>query len=197
MTFTAKLPIVEREPNRRGPFLDLTDHVNKHGVRFLRHAGFKKQHAAWECICPLCGTHFVIRGACRHDVQSCGCSRLANPDADRRNWLKKVHENVIVKDCDSDWDDFELFYVDVPKELTQGSLILKQYVHLPYSKHNFRIYHPSIRTTHHCKTFMVDGEPITSVEIADLLGVTRQRVHQLMQHPETLKERIIQCRKRP
>lgn len=190
------LPLEQRDP-AGGPFLQLSGYVNDYGVRFLKHVGFKRKDAAWECLCPLCSKKFVCRGSRRKIIQSCGCVRDKSPDADRRNWLKKVWQNVISRDCSTSWEDFETFYSDVPQDFSQGSMILKRTVSLPYSKVNFRIYTPSIRSTHNCRTFIVNGEPITSVEIADLLKVSRQRVHQLMKYPERLRERIMQSRRYP
>lgn len=189
MTKKHTVQLEEREA-KPGSFVDITGFVNEYGIRFIRFAGFKKQYAAWECECPLCGEHFVVRGSCRKTVQSCGCKNAKRPDAARRNWMRKIWLKFIVGQCVPEWEDFETFYSDMPDSMQQGCLIYRLNTADKFSKLNYNIVETDRRSTHRCKTLQVGSKLMTSTQIGDLLGLSRQRVHQLMKNQEDLRQRV-------
>ncbi|MCA9027819.1 MAG: hypothetical protein KDA86_21600 [Planctomycetaceae bacterium] len=143
-----------------------------------------------KCTCGDVRTYFrghIVNGSSSRCV-GCQAARQRNPEKrygtyTYSQWMKHTHGDRV-----SAWDDYEAFLNDVG-EIPPDKRIDKRRTGRPYGRSNFRLIDRNKSSRGLVKSIDVRGNEYTMFECAKLLGVTRQRVNQLLKKG-TLADRV-------
>jgi len=196
MTMTTSQEITPVESY--GPkFKDRSGTKNKHGVKFLRPLGKFKGGAgyvAWECECPYCQTVFVIAANSCQKQQSCGCNRAGNAGRPRKPNAERYHTAVLNlrHEICPEWKDLQTFVqfcksIDFRQDQDDERRLVCRDRTQPLGPDNYLL---TDRKGAWTRSQMVlhNGKWIGLVQAAKILGMTRQRAHQIKL--ERIQERL-------
>jgi hypothetical protein len=188
------MKIVVRNPGPK--FKSRVGEVTPHGLKVVSFVGFgvtenhrKTSFSVYEVLCPHCNKTSQMWGNCISRNKSCGCvDWLAQPPihhAMRTIWTR---EKAYL--CDR-WKDWDLFYSDLsPKWFPNAKIFAKDRTQ-PLSPDNYEFL-DSGKTGKNARAFgiriTVNGQVFVMAQIARILGVSRQRVHQMSR--DVLIERL-------
>jgi len=161
-------------------FVDLSGTVSPHGVEFIRHVGFMREYAVFECVCPRCQQNFVMRGNVRNVQKTCGrCRPKRKP---RQSEAVKARWRAMKRDCVMQWQVWELFWEDVGKNLQRNDRIFAADRTRPVGPDNFFVTDaPNLGNTYpHMPIWSLCDSYWTVARLCHELGTTKQNMHQRM-----------------
>ncbi len=172
-----------------GPkFRDRSGTENSHGVKFLRPLGKFKGGAgyvAWECQCPYCQTVFVIAANSCQKQQSCGCNRAGNAGRPRKPNAERYHSIIFTlrHEICPEWKDLQTF-VEFCKSIRfrqdqddERRLVCRDRTQ-PLGPGNYVVTEVKGSWTR-SQMVLYKGDWINLCHAAKILGITRQRAHQI------------------
>ena len=188
-----------------GPkFRDRSGTKNDHGVKFLRPLGKFKGGAgyvAWECECPYCQTVFVIASNSCKKQQSCGCNRANNAGRPRKTNAERYHRSImrLRHEVCSQWKDLPTFlrFCELIKfrqdQSDERRMVCRDH-EKPLGPDNYVVTDQKGAWTR-SPMVLHNGKWIGLVQAAKILGMTRQRAHQI--RLERIQERLDSLNEEP
>lgn len=181
-----------------GPkFKSRVGEVTPHGLEIVQFIGFgicsngrKTSFSVYNVFCPHCKSTTWMWGNGLHRNKSCGCVEWKQqPESYHK--LRRIWTNEKMFLCDR-WKLWDNFYADLQSAWYPNAKIFAKDTSKPLSPDNYEFLN-SQQVGKNARAYgvkiVVSGQTFTMGQIARLLGLSRQRVHQLRR--ELLIERLM------
>jgi len=182
----------DRKPNTK--WIDRSGTVTEHGLEILSWHGFgvtedgrETSFSVWNVRCPYCKNVYQAWGTTLSRNRSCGCHKRQKVDPALKTLRRQWHERKRMNHLEKSWLSFDRFAADCGPQwfAAKNPKLIPKDKRKPLGPGNFVIVEVSaeqgvLRT--YGKRYGINGKFLTTRQACEILGVSRQRVHQMEDH---------------
>ncbi len=180
--------IQQREPGVK--WIDRTGEVTQYGMKILSFAGFGQQQdgkktsfSVWNVECPHCHSVTPMWGTGLKRNKSCGCVNFRQKDAIYHSMRAIWNRLNAAHHFGTEWSDFSQFEKDLRTEWEKldSPKVIAVDRQQPIGPRNYKLLpqQAGVTVRAYGLRFFVDGQWYTTGTAREMLGVSRQRIHQM------------------